>query len=87
MTHRTTPHFWKCYQNLPERVQNLADQKFELLESNPRHPSLRLKKVTDQLWSVRVGLRYRALATLSESDLIWFWIGSHAEYDDILLRS
>jgi hypothetical protein len=28
-----------------------------------------------------VGLRYRALAVEVEGALLWFWIGSHAEYD------
>jgi len=36
------------------------------------------------LWSVRVGLHYRALATEVDADLVWFWIGSHAEYDKLL---
>jgi hypothetical protein len=34
-----------------------------------------------KLWSARVGLHYRALATEADGDLVWFWIGSHAEYD------
>jgi hypothetical protein len=46
---------------------------------NPRHPSLQLKKV-GRFWSVRVGLNYRALAVVASDGLLWFWIGSHAEY-------
>jgi hypothetical protein len=45
--------------------------------------SLHLKKV-NQLWSVRVGRRYRALAVQEEEALIWFWIGTHAEYDRLI---
>jgi hypothetical protein len=59
---------------------------FALLRQSPDHPSLRLKKVkghTD-LWSARVGLDYRVLATEVESGLHWFWIGSHADYDKFL---
>jgi hypothetical protein len=33
---------------------------------------------------VRVGLHHRALAVESGEDVIWFWIGSHAEYDTLL---
>jgi hypothetical protein len=42
-----------------------------------------LKKV-GQFWSVRIGLHYRALAVEDDGDLPWFWIGSHAEYDQLL---
>jgi hypothetical protein len=55
-------------------------QEYELLKENPRHPSLRLKKI-GRFWSVRVGSRYRALAVEVDAGLLWFWIGSHADYD------
>ena len=61
----------------------MARSNFELLKSNPRHPSLRFKK-TGQYWSVRVGLAYRALGREIEDGILWGWIGSHAEYDRII---
>ena len=85
MTHRATPRFWACYRLLPAEIQKLADRDYQLLRNDPRHPSLHLKKV-GSLWSVRVGLHYRALAVEDGSDLIWAWIGTHAEYDQILNR-
>jgi hypothetical protein len=45
--------------------------------------SLQLKKV-GRLWSVRVGSRYRALAVEVDAGLLWFWIGSHADYDAMI---
>jgi hypothetical protein len=47
---------------------------------NPRHPSLHLKQV-GKFWSVRVGLRYPALGVSAPDSIIWFWIGSHKDYD------
>ena len=35
-------------------------------------------------WSVRVGLQYRAIAVEVEEGLLWFWIGTHADYDDLI---
>jgi hypothetical protein len=35
-------------------IRELADKNYELLKSNPRHPSLHFKKLAD-LCSVRVG--------------------------------
>jgi hypothetical protein len=83
MKHFASPAFWKYYRKLIKDIQVLADQKFNLLKTNSQHPSLHLKKV-GKYWSVRVGLRHRALAVEIENNLIWFWIGTHAEYDELL---
>ncbi|HWL92603.1 MAG TPA: hypothetical protein VNT79_03640 [Phycisphaerae bacterium] len=85
MRHRASPRFWQCYQSLPEAVRKLADRNFELLKQNPRHPSRHLRKI-GRYWSVRVGLQHRALAFEDGSDLVWFWIGTHAEYDRLIGR-
>ncbi len=83
MKHFASRAFWKAYEKLPEQVRNLADKNYALLKANPHHPSLQFKKV-GRFWSVRVGLRYRALAVEADSDLVWFWIGSHADYDAMI---
>jgi len=68
------PEFWKCCQSLPANVQALADAKFALFEKNPFHPSLALKH------------SYRVIA-YSEGDIFhWFWIGTHAAYNNLLSR-
>ena len=86
MKHSALPRFWKHYRELPEDVQQSADRNFELLKADPRHPSLHFKKVgrQKQLWSVRIGLHYRALGKDKPESVVWFWIGTHAEYDQLL---
>jgi hypothetical protein len=86
MRHRATPRFWRYYDNLPEQVRRLADGCFEVLRANPHHPSLHFKKV-GRFSSTRVGLKYRALAVEHEGDVVWFWIGSHAEYDQFIANA
>jgi hypothetical protein len=81
--HRTTSRFWKCYENLPNSIRKNANENFVLLKKNPRHPSLHFKKVGD-LWSVRVGINYRALAVKDDEDFIWLWIGTHNEYKKMI---
>lgn len=80
MRHFTSPSFWNLYDKLPKSVQNLADKQYELLKADPRHSSLRLKKI-GKYWSVRVGINYRPVAVEIDEGLLWFWIGTHAEYD------
>lgn len=83
MTHYAAPAFWFRYRSLPTAIQTLADRAFALLKTDLKHPSLHFKKV-DRFWSVRVGLHYRALGTEVEDGVLWFWIGSHADYDDLI---
>jgi hypothetical protein len=83
MRHWASPSFWRCYRELPLSIQELADKNFKLLRSNPQHPSLHLKTV-GKYWSVRVGRKYRALAIETGQELVWFWIGTHAEYDKLV---
>ena len=85
MKHRASPRFWRSYRALSKAVRQQADRSYELLKDNPSHPSLHFKKV-GQFWSVRVGLHYRAIAVDADTDLVWFWIGSHADYDRLLGR-
>ena len=85
MNHRATPRFSASYRQLPADVQELADRCYAMLLQDPRHPSLHFKQV-GQFWSVRVGLHYRALALKEESDVLWVWIGPHADYDTLLRR-
>lgn len=83
MKHLASPSFWECYHELPVQIKESADKNFELLKENPQHPSLHIKKA-GKYWSVRIGMKYRALAVEVEDGLLWFWIGTHSEYDKLL---
>jgi hypothetical protein len=81
--HHASPRFWRAYDALPAAVRLLADRSFELLKANPQHPSLHFKRV-GRFRSVRVGLHYRALGVDADGGVLWFWIGTHAEYDALV---
>lgn len=83
MRHRANPKFWRFYESLSADIRRLADENYELLKSDPRHPSLHFKKV-GRLWSARIGIHYRAVAVEDGLDMVWFWIGHHSEYDRII---
>ncbi len=85
MRHHASPSFWHQYAKLSEAVQQLADKNYALLKEDPQHPSLHFKHI-GRFWSVRVGLGYRALAVEIPEGLVWFWIGTHAEYDRLVSR-
>ena len=83
LKHFANPSFWQHHRQLPVEIQRLADKNFELLKRDPRHPSLRLKRV-GLFWSVRVGLDFRAVAKERPEGLVWIWIGRHDEYADFI---
>ncbi|MBI3119606.1 MAG: hypothetical protein HYZ00_13005 [Candidatus Hydrogenedentes bacterium] len=81
--HRTTGQFWQRHDALPRDIQEQSHKAFALLKANPKHPSLHFKKV-GAFWSARIGQAYRTPAIEDGEDLIWVWIGTHAEYERIL---
>jgi hypothetical protein len=83
LIHHASPDFWTCYNALPAPIREQADKAFALLKTNLQHPSLQLKKV-GRFWSARVGLHYRVLGVDASDGVLWFWIGTHAEYDKLI---
>lgn len=81
-----TEDFLSCFGTLLVEIREQARKAYRLWRENPAHPSLRFKPIQghDNLYSVRVGRGYRALGSLAEGNMTWFWIGSHADYDKLL---
>jgi len=88
VTSESTDRFWEAYGRLPERIQERARNAYQRFERDPRHPGLRLKKVhaSEPIYSVRISRDYRALGAREGDTMIWFWIGSHEDYDRLLQR-
>ena len=79
--------FWKAYAKLPKNIKEIAKKQYAIFEQDPYHSSLHFKKVhpIKPIYSARVNLNYRALGVLQDSNnIIWFWIGSHDDYDRLL---
>ena len=86
MKSSTTPDFWRAYAQLSSEMQGKARKAYRLWRHNPRHPSLRFKKV-GTLWSIRIDQDHRALAVMDAEVLYWFWIGDHGEYSRLIAAS
>ena len=86
MRSRTTQRFRALRDALPKPIQEKAKAAYELWSANPDHPSLRFKKVHVKLpiYSVRIDIDSRAVGVLEGDTVVWFWIGSHAEYEQLL---
>lgn len=88
MKSRTTAKFRLAYQALPADIRLQARTAYKLFVRNPQHPSLHFKQVhaTKPVFSVRIGLRYRAIGIRQDDQIVWFWIGSHADYDKLVSK-
>jgi hypothetical protein len=86
MRSQVTDDFVACFTRLPDNVKALARKCYRLWRDNPSHPSLHFKRIHGQehLYAVRVGRGWRALGLLDGDTMTWFWIGSHAEYDQLI---
>jgi hypothetical protein len=88
MNSRVTEEFAVLFSKLPEPVKEQARKSYQLWRQNSAHPSLHFKRIQghEQLYSVRVGLGWRAVGLLEDDTITWHWIGSHANYDKLLKR-
>jgi hypothetical protein len=86
LTSYLTKNFITCFEHLPKRVRESARRNYKLWRQDPNHPSLQFKKVgrKQDAYSVRVGIGWRALGIKDEDTIVGFWIGSHAEYSQLL---
>jgi len=84
----TTADFWKCFKHLPPSAKLQATLYYKKWYRDPFCQSLQFKRIgkKNAIYSVRVGLRWRALGLMDDEEIIWFWIGSHEDYNNIIKR-
>ena len=83
MIFHATSDFWTCF----DRLQTKAKSAYAVWSNNPGHPGMHFKPVAsagEGVWSVRIGIQWRALGVRDGEVMIWFWIGSHADYDRLI---
>jgi hypothetical protein len=88
MKSHLTKNFRGCFRKLPKRIQRLARKNYKVWKRNPYYPGLEFKQVGERIsvYSVRVSIGYRALGIKEDEIIVWFWIGSHPEYERLLRK-
>jgi hypothetical protein len=84
-----TAEYHRLLVSLPTSVKRNADAAFMVFQQNPNHPALRRHQLQNThrgrhrsgSWSVSVNLQYRAIYVVDGSTNVWYWIGSHSDYD------
>ena len=86
---RTTRSFREQYAALPKHIQDAVRTACVLFDRDPNANGLRLHPLKDHRkgshlpssWSVSVTMQYRALYVVTGDVNVWYWIGTHAEFD------
>lgn len=78
--------FIELFNRLPDDAKRQIRTAYKQFRDDPYYPGLHFKKVhpSEPVWSVRIGLHYRAVGVMENGEITWQWIGSHAEYDKFL---
>jgi hypothetical protein len=71
---------------LPPDIRKEARKTYRIFRADPSHPSLHFKLIhaSKPIYSVRISINYRAIGVKEGDVMIWFWIGSHADYDHLI---
>jgi hypothetical protein len=61
----------------------LAQAAYQKFSVDPSHPSLHFHELEgyEATWSVRVTLGYRAVGSIFGDTIVWFWIGTHSDFN------
>lgn len=82
---RRADRFKKDYQKLPSDIQQRVEQKLRFLLRDPRHPSLRVRKLrgVEGLWELSVTMNYRVIFEIEGEYCVLLGVGSHSIVDQI----
>jgi hypothetical protein len=88
VTSHLTEDFRKAFDRLPESVKRRARKSYRIWKNDPHHPGLDFKRVHTRrpIYSIRVGMDWRALGIVDGNRIVWFWIGSHNAYDRLIAQ-
>lgn len=86
MKSRINEDFLKAYRRLPKDIREQARKAYRLFKDNPQHPSLNFKSIhpSQPIYSARISRGYRTVGVRIDDEIVWFWIGSHTDYDKLI---
>ncbi len=68
-------------------MKALARRAYRQFQQDPNYPGLEFKSVKgtkQSVYAVRIGIGHRAIGVMTQGEIVWYWIGSHADYDKLI---
>jgi len=86
MTSQTTQPSGNVIENFLNRQGRKQEKHIESTKKNPYHPGLHFMQThsTRAIFSLRITKDYRVSGVQQDKKMIWFWIGSHSDYNNLL---
>ena len=89
-----TVRFKQQLELLPPHIQQAAEHAYELFLNDPHHPLLANHELHDTRKgrhrtgsrAISVTHRYRAIYVADGLTNVWYWIGSHEDYNNFVGR-
>ena len=80
-----TKSFKKLFARLPTHIQKQATEDYKIFRRDPGYPGLHFERISSNrpIYSVRIGLNYRAVGEMNNNVMKWYWIGSHEDYNKL----
>ncbi len=80
--------FRKSFEGLPADIRRRARAAYRRFQANRQNPGVEFTALNAQqpLGCVRVNDGYRAVGVRNGEVIIWFFIGTHAEYDRLVVQ-
>jgi len=87
---KRTKEFKELFSHLPAAVQALANAAYKVFTSDPNAPSLHSHALKDNdkgrhrngSISVWINQKYRAIYVVDGDTAVWYWCGSHNDYEN-----
>jgi hypothetical protein len=88
MKSTTLPAFREKFARLPNNIQKQTQKAYRQWIKDRHHPGLQFKRIhkTKPIYSVRISRSYRAIGLRKKDRVVWFWIGTHEEYNNLAGR-
>lgn len=79
-----TPKFKKLFDRLPHDAKAKVTSNYKQWRADPSSVDFRPLKGKPDIWRVSIGLYWRALGRDEGDSIVWYWVGSHNDYDKLV---
>jgi len=87
-----TGNFKKLLAKLPPHIREAAEEAYRFFQQTPNHPILENHPLEDtkkgrhrnRSRAVSITRRYRAIYVTEGPTNVWYWIGSHEDYNNFV---
>jgi hypothetical protein len=78
--------YTKLFDRLPKAVQERAQEYYKKWWKDPASIEFRPLNANAKIWRASLPEGYRAMGEERGDTIVWFWIGSHSDYNNMIKK-